>query len=235
MSGGGNPSSLRGFTLAEVLITLGIIGVVAALTMPSLILHHKKQEASARLKKFYSAISQAILLSEIDNGPVKDWNKADVLKNENGEVINEENRKLGITYFNTYLKPYLKYAKIDENPEDLQNEDGQSNQIRVYLADATTFEFFNGACADFRVDINGQKAPNQSGRDKFAFLICSKDADLRWHFNNKKNFGSFCIENYEVCDTRAKALALCKANSGTCTRLLEMDNFEFKNDYPYKL
>ena len=39
------------FTLAEVLITLGIIGVVAALTMPSLIQKHKKQETTARFKK----------------------------------------------------------------------------------------------------------------------------------------------------------------------------------------
>ena len=180
-------------------------------------------------------MSQAILLSEIDNGPVQSWYKIKVALDKNGQVINEENRKLGITYFNTYLKPYLKYAKIDENPEDLQNEDGQSNRLRIYLADGTTFELYNGNCADIKLDINGQKAPNQYGRDKFAFLICSKDVDLRWHFNNKKTFGSFCIENYDVCDTRAKALALCKANPGTCTRLLEMDNFEFKNDYPYKL
>ena len=46
----------NGFTLAEVLITLGIIGVVSALTLPSLITSYKKQEASARLKKFNSLL-----------------------------------------------------------------------------------------------------------------------------------------------------------------------------------
>lgn len=44
-----NNRSKIGFTLAEVLITLGIIGVVAALTLPSLITSYKRQEASARL------------------------------------------------------------------------------------------------------------------------------------------------------------------------------------------
>lgn len=43
----------KGFTLAEVLITLGIIGVVAALTLPALIQNHKKSETTARLKKIF--------------------------------------------------------------------------------------------------------------------------------------------------------------------------------------
>ena len=42
------------FTLAEVLITLGIIGVVAAMTMPSLIASHKEKETVSKLKKVYS-------------------------------------------------------------------------------------------------------------------------------------------------------------------------------------
>ena len=41
-------------------MTLGIIGVVAALTMPTLISNYKKQEIAARVKTFYSVISQAI-------------------------------------------------------------------------------------------------------------------------------------------------------------------------------
>ena len=61
------------FTLAEVLITLGIIGVVAAMTLPTLLANHRKNVAEARLTKFYSAINQAVLLSERENGEHKDW------------------------------------------------------------------------------------------------------------------------------------------------------------------
>ncbi len=61
------------FTLAEVLITLGIIGVVAALTIPTLIMHHRKQVIETRLKKFYSMFNQAILLSTVDNGEISTW------------------------------------------------------------------------------------------------------------------------------------------------------------------
>lgn len=48
------------FTLAEVLITLGIIGVVAALTLPSLIQKYQEQVLENQLKKMYSTISQGI-------------------------------------------------------------------------------------------------------------------------------------------------------------------------------
>lgn len=51
----------KGFTLAEVLITLGIIGIVAALTLPSMINNSNKKEFEALLKKQYSALQQAVL------------------------------------------------------------------------------------------------------------------------------------------------------------------------------
>lgn len=49
-----------GFTLAEVLITLGIIGVVAAMTIPNLMTAHKKRVIESKLKKAVSTINQAI-------------------------------------------------------------------------------------------------------------------------------------------------------------------------------
>ena len=60
------------FTLAEVLITLGIIGVVAALTLPSLITNYQKQVIETRLSKFYTTMNQAVLNSQIENGDFRD-------------------------------------------------------------------------------------------------------------------------------------------------------------------
>lgn len=62
---------IQGFTLAEVLITLGIIGVVAAMTLPALIQKNNNKVVETRLKKFYSAINQAIMLAENDYGDKK--------------------------------------------------------------------------------------------------------------------------------------------------------------------
>ena len=56
------------FTLAEVLVTLGIIGIVAALTMPSLINNSQNRELQSALNKNYSVISQALDLMKADIG-----------------------------------------------------------------------------------------------------------------------------------------------------------------------
>ncbi len=64
---------ISGFTLAEVLITLGIIGVVAAMTMPTLINSTQGAQYKAAYKKALSAISQAVTL----NVALDEWNFAD--------------------------------------------------------------------------------------------------------------------------------------------------------------
>lgn len=50
----------KGFTLAEVLVTLGIIGIGAALTLPTLITKHRKVEVVTKLENFYSIFNQAV-------------------------------------------------------------------------------------------------------------------------------------------------------------------------------
>ena len=49
----------KAFTLAEVLITLGVIGVVAAMTMPSLVANYQKKVWVNQLKKTVSVMNQA--------------------------------------------------------------------------------------------------------------------------------------------------------------------------------
>ena len=86
------------FTLAEVLITLGIIGVVAAMTMPSLMQNYKRQQATARIKKFVSVINQALISAENDLGPREDW----VIE---GDASTEGNSDYAYNFLNTYIKP----------------------------------------------------------------------------------------------------------------------------------
>ena len=61
------------FTLAEVLITLGIIGVVAAITIPSLVTNYQKHVVETKLAKFNSTMNQAMRLSMVDNGDPDGW------------------------------------------------------------------------------------------------------------------------------------------------------------------
>ncbi len=60
----------KGFTLAEVMITLGIIGVVAALTIPMLVASYQKIVLKNQFKKTYSVLSQNLLKSQLDYGNI---------------------------------------------------------------------------------------------------------------------------------------------------------------------
>ncbi len=66
-------SQKNGFTLAEVLITLGIIGVVAALTIPTLVQNYQEKVTVNKVKKMYSTLSNAYELIKIDNGDYSQW------------------------------------------------------------------------------------------------------------------------------------------------------------------
>ena len=212
------------FTLAEVLITLGIIGVVAAMTLPALVQKHKRMEATSKLKKFYSTMSQAVMHSEVDNGKVDYWEKTAMQFDENGELlINPEDAN---KFFNKYLAPYLKYtsANIIENAEELKY-----GQIRINLADGTVIYLNNANCTDIIYDINGDRQPNEQGYDRFVFLICPKKYNRS---PNKQPFSSYIRRQI---NSREEALNLCRENGGTCSYLLQYDNWEFKEDYPYRL
>ena len=65
--------SKLGFTLAEVLIALAIIGIVAAVTLPTLIYNYKSRVVVTGLKKSYALLSQAISLEFIENGTPDNW------------------------------------------------------------------------------------------------------------------------------------------------------------------
>lgn len=101
----------QAFTLAEVLITLGIIGVVAALTMPALIANHKKTVVETRLAKFYSTMNQAIKMAEADYGDVNQWDKWETLY----ETDDKGNKHVttNTEYFNKYFEPYITYLKVE--------------------------------------------------------------------------------------------------------------------------
>lgn len=63
-----NFQNSKAFTLAEVLVTIGIIGVVAAMTLPSVISHYKKKVLLEQFRVAYSLLQQAYLKIELDLG-----------------------------------------------------------------------------------------------------------------------------------------------------------------------
>ena len=82
----------KAFTLAEVLISLGIIGVVAAMTIPTLMTNIHHRDISVKLQKFSSVMRQMLLTAEDEQGPVNEWNIS---------LSHDE-------FFETYFLPYVK-------------------------------------------------------------------------------------------------------------------------------
>ncbi len=222
------------FTLAEVLITLAIIGIVAVLTVPTLVNNYKKKEISVHLKRFYSVMQQAIQLSEIDNGAATTWNKNSIAYLQDGSIDFDKNKEFVEVFLNEYILPYLKYNKVIDSTTKTEPSHGLMFK-RVYFPDGTYFEAKNGACIDLFFDANGEKGPNEYGKDKFLFLFCNLDADKNYHFDSPNQvFGPYNSLNWQNYTTRANALERCKASAIECSVLLQKyDNFEFKKDYPY--
>lgn len=106
----------KGFTLAEVLITLGIIGVVAAMTMPALIQKNNNRVVETRLAKFYSNINQAIKLAEVDYGDKKYWylGTNSIVTDQDGNPVNGSSE--AEKWWNKYMAPYIK--TIDTKYDD---------------------------------------------------------------------------------------------------------------------
>lgn len=210
-----NSQKKQAFTLAEVLITLGIIGVVAAMTMPSLIMHHKKVETSARLKKFVSMINQALIFAENDKGMREDWN------------IGPSNSYQGsYNFLNGYIKPYIKSYDIEEST--LFGKQGAS----LTFIDGSQMFVNIGTCYDIFYDVNGKKLPNQKGRDIFSFILCRrKECSL----STNQVTGFWCSATEDRPTDRTRLYNLCKNNGTNCTMLLEDNHWEIPDDYPIKL
>lgn len=72
----------KGFTLAEVVMTLTIVGVIAAITIPTMIHETNKKSTIEQLKKSAATLNQAVYNATITDGVVSSWNwaaKEDVL------------------------------------------------------------------------------------------------------------------------------------------------------------
>lgn len=185
-----------GFTLAEVLITLGIIGVVASMTIPTMLQNMQTQQTVSALKKAYSELSQAYTQAVQENGTPDNW---------------------GITDLNTgadtkkFLDILLQYMRVTKNCGVVANSgcfpvgtytqlvgggaydiDGTTTRSKAILADGTLIVLWpnvamlktpdcsgfygsapvlQGLCTSVLVDVNGFKKPNVYGQDTFFFYI----------------------------------------------------------------
>lgn len=203
----------KAFTLAEVLITLVIIGVIASITIPSIIAGTRKSEFSARLKKFYATMNQAATKAYAVG------NSWDVWCEETGKEY-DTSTKTAKDFAENYLLPYIITLKASE----------EGGKYTVYLNDGTYFYITKEQCLHFFFDANGAKKPNTSGKDIYRFTYCPSTIDKTIIDAQP---GVLLSYFWATGKTREEAVKACKSNPDTCAKLLMIDGWIYKKDYPY--
>ena len=225
------------FTLAEVLITLGIIGVVAAMTMPSLITNYQKKQTVTQLKKVYSELSQAAEMAKLEYGDMSLWDYS----------------LSGSDFFNKYLASYIKISKIKVGDLSKQgivyyNTSGAiETSFTTFYDDADVITLPSGAQifianarrvsvqdrSGFLVDLNGFKRPNKLGRDLFVFSVAKNGVlpfsnDDRETLDIVRSRDEFrdgpSADNYQ-CNRQGRGM--------WCAALIMADGWQIRDDYPW--
>lgn len=189
-------SSLGGFTLAEVLVTLGIIGVVAAMTLPSVVGYYKFKVWAVKFKKVYSLLQNTINLGVTEDAISKCYmyfpkgSTAYVAEGSDCPVLEE--------FLITTLK--LKEIKIDKTKYASQatvkanggssinwacSYDYKLYVSKVYGLNDGTYLMLgltSGIPYPVIIDVNGEKGPNKWGYDVFFMNLTNHN-----EFNKNQN------------------------------------------------
>ena len=178
-----NYDKKSGFTLAEILVSLGIIGVVAAMTIPTLMMNYQKKIWEAKLKKTYSIATNACERMLIE---------------ENVSAVNET-ALYGATTDDERKEEVRKYFKVMQDGETVTGR-GYSillpDSAILYITGTNNgFEFYT--------DVNGLEGkPNTPGRDEFEFRLdkdCAYDSNIGQNASDAAKGFKYVVEhNWQI-------------------------------------
>ena len=238
-----SPCKRCAFTLAEVLITLGIIGVVAAMTMPVLFANHRKTVAETRLAKFYSTMNQVIARAEVDYGDRTQWDKYERIY-EQDEAGNDDTSKpiTNVEYFNKYFAPYIIATKI-------VSDDGTGTSI-VYFPDGSLATFsaasiiFYPNAKDYSVTKNQvsggvRGSYEHRGTKSFTFLFAPTENTESNKYHYAKGVEPYMwgwdgTEEMLKNDSAKGCKEEVSNERAFCTALIQMNGWKIPKDYPLR-
>ena len=189
----------NGFTLAEVLITLAIIGIVAVLTISGLVSKYEDKQIVTAVKKNFTVLNNALTMAIIENGPVSGWPLDTWSYNAAGRVEDSLEEEI-ITDEFTNLDNMVKYLNVirdcgheangcfshrytNLNGTAVRDFENLPYYRKLVLNDGTlvAMQGYEGGSGEIWIDVNGQKAPNTVGKDMFLFQISrTKQRVMPW-------------------------------------------------------
>ena len=201
------------FTLAEVLITLGIIGVVAAMTIPTLMSNYRKKQLETQIKANYSLVQQAIKFAEYDDvsydmaiqdgsdASIQEWYDSFLSKHLKAERFCS-NAKSGCWHKKGIVKDLLGNAPRYEYDNGIGG-----NIVNFKLANGAFFNVDGNTAEDmksfgidstsdgltFYFDANGDKKPNQFGKDIYIMVWTDKGLVPAGYNRTKAEVNANCL------------------------------------------
>ena len=177
----------KAFTLAEVLFTLAIIGIVAAMTIPTLVQNYQKKVISAKLKKFVSTFNQAYKMAIVSYGDPIYWEECTIESNKancstsdiSGDVpslqkifssmkVTDASGNIPDSYKQDFADSFDEIHGTNYNINSLKSFWQLSDGSLIFKLSSlknTGGDFLT----EFMVDVNGTSKPNRLGKDIFYF------------------------------------------------------------------
>ena len=256
------------FTLAEVLITLGIIGVVAAMTLPSLIANYKKQQYVNSLKVGYSILNNGFrsMMAEEGVDDIEDTELFAAMKSVGADTDTVASEQAAAKVLEKYFQKVRLVSRADllgkSSCEDLVGKGprfwnlGNKSQcsgnynmqyalpngmtMGIYLRDECAKSSLSDTeiaaaggkmtkrCGQVDLDINGEKGPNQWGRDGFRFYV-SQSAVVPVYGKDHAIFSGGTIEqSKDVIKTRCNPKSQTSDGWFCAARIMELDDWKMK-------
>ena len=244
------------FTMAEVLITLGIIGIIAAITIPNLMGTYRKKVVETELQRAFSIISQTIRMSEVKNENAAYWAYP-----SEGAGTSAPGSAQAEQFINIYIKPYIKYLKVEKEDLDVKYADGTPSYLANYINKAPQFILADGLFLQFMPRENSVEADTHGyimnvyvgttnmrkkeefveGKNLFAFTMNIDESSgkvglepqhyLNWSCQklqtNRQNFIDNCYKNQRETSGVSSSIY--------CTYMIYCNNWTVPKDYPIKL
>ena len=240
------------FTLAEVLITLGIIGVVSALTIPTIVTKYQKKLAVEQLKTTYSTLYNAFSMAVVDHGEIDDW----IMQHD------DDTPQSSMDFLKTYIEPYVKNVEVyqSENLKNCKNVTYRKMDGSIKTCDSVSG--FCGTCGsgivsannniaqihnvngsiiavlarheefvEIDIDINGYKGPNVWGKDVFRFDLWKPSEAKRQCMLHE-----MAIPFGTICHTRDYTMSRnCnESDQLRCGEIIVHDGWQMLSDYPWR-
>lgn len=182
------------FTLSEVLVTMSIIGVISALTVPTLVNSYQRKAQALQLRKTVSDIENAVDMLITEEGKTK-FSATSYYNNLDGFITNR------LKTIKTCTKDKTNECFANENYNTINGDAGSAftceGNSYVLANSAAICMTKSGTSVKVNIDVNGQDGPNIGGRDMFIFMINS-NGEITGTGNEDtcttSNFGDGCYD-----------------------------------------